>query len=101
MKLQEHPKIEWPPGMHPHGGWTGSGRISPDLATIVLRKAELSIEPNRLKLTGEYNGDVWTSLFTLDDAVLIHNLCETLNKCRGQPIAEVGTCEVDQDLRTA
>jgi hypothetical protein len=100
MKLQEHPKIEWPPGMHPHGGWTGSGRMSPDLATIVLMKAEPSVERNRLRLTGEYKGDVWTSLFKLDDAALIHNLCETLNKYGGRSIAEIGTREVDEDLKT-
>jgi hypothetical protein len=100
MKLREHAKIEWPPGMPPHGGWTGTGRLSPDLMTIVLKKAEISIEEHRLKLTGEYKGDVWTSLFKFDDSGLIQNLCDTLNKCRDQTIAEVAECEVNQDLRT-
>lgn len=101
MKLREHPKIQWPPVMHPHGGWTGTGRLWPDLMTIVLKKAEPSIEEHRLKLTGECKGDVWTSLFKFDDSGLIQNLCDTFNKCRDQTIAEVGECEVDQNLRTS
>ena len=101
--LSDHPKLHWPPGLEPNPPWAGPGAEAPEPSHIVLTKVELveadKHAPRHLTLTGTYHGNIYRTTFNVDDSALLTNLWELLRKCLGQPIYEVGTRQVDRELR--
>jgi hypothetical protein len=102
LRLREHPKIHWPPGAEPNPPWAGPSPEFPDPSRVVLTKVEL-VEADKhakrhLTLTGTYDGNLYRTTFAADDPSLLTNLCKSLDRCRGETIAEIGSHEVDRTL---
>lgn len=100
--LREHPSIHWPPGIEPNPAWNGPIPEVPDPSRIVLTGVELTSESkgysSHLTLTGEYDGNPYRTTFNSDDPALLRNLCDTMRRCIGERIAEIGARRVDRAL---
>lgn len=105
LKLRAHPKVHWPPGADPNPTWAGPSPEVPEPSHVVLTKVELVEDRERgrrhLTLTGTYDGNLYRTTLTVDDASLLTNLCKSLGKCLGETIAEIGSHEVDRGLNLA
>jgi len=101
-KFREHPLIHWPPGIEPNPAWNGPVPEVPDPSRIVLTGVEIASESKghrpHLTLTGEYDGNAYRTTFASDDPALLMNLCDSLRKCIGEKIVEIGERRVDRAL---
>lgn len=101
LRLRDHPKVRWPPGVEPNPPWAGPTPEFPDPAQVVLTKVEL-VEDKRagrhLTLTGTYDGNLYRTTLTVDDSSLLNNLCKSLGRCVGETMAEIGSHEIDHAL---
>ncbi len=104
-RLRDHAKLRWPPGVEPNPPWAGPGAEFPEPGMVVLTGVELvrpdAHAPAHLTLAGNYDGNLYRTTLTLEDAALLPNLCVTLGKCVGRTIADVGNFEVDDSLNLA
>ena len=104
MKLGDHPRLHWPPGVEPNPPWAGPGAEVPDPSHIVLTKVELAEAdkhaPRHLILTGTFRGNIYRTTFTTDDRELLNNLAELLRKCVGETIYQIGALQVDRSIHS-
>lgn len=104
-RLRDHPKLHWPPGVEPNPPWAGPGAEFPEPGMVVLTGVELvrpdAHAPAHLMLAGNFDGNLYRTTLTLEDAALLPSLCVTLGKCVGRTIADVGSVEVDGSLNLA
>ncbi len=102
VRLRDHSKVHWPPGIEPNPPWAGPSPEVPEPREVVLTRVEL-VEPDRraprhLTLAGTYDGNTYRTTMTLDDTALLPNLFRSLRECVGESIAEAGSHFVDKDL---
>jgi hypothetical protein len=102
IRLRDHSKVHWPPGIEPNPPWAGPSPEVPEPREVVLTEVHL-VEadrnaPRHLMLSGTYHGNVYRTTMMLDDPTLVPNLFRSLEKCVGESIAEAGSHFVDSKL---
>ncbi len=102
LRLREHPKVHWPPGIDPNPPWAGPSPEIPDPSHVTLTDVQL-VEGDKhaqhhLTLTGTYHGNVYRTTLSVDDPLFLRNLCKSLGKCLGETIAEIGSHHIDRSL---
>jgi hypothetical protein len=100
MRLEDHPAIKanWS-----HLPWTHAGGASPQIHSLDSELEGATIigttHPNAqdyLQLTRRQ--DRATVALVCEDQSLLQNLCDSLSKCAGQTILEIGLREVNANL---
>lgn len=101
-RLRDQPTLHWPPGLAPNAAWAGPSPEVPDPSRIVLKAVELVRDENgqasHLVLTGEHAGNPYRTTLTVDPPALLTTLCDTLRKCLGEKIEEIGAHTVNRSL---
>jgi hypothetical protein len=101
--LREHRSIHWPPGIEPNPAWAGPSPEVPNPSRVTLITVELVREAkgpgSHLVLTGQYDGNPYRTTLTIDEPALLANLCDTLRRCIGETIEQIGAHRVDRTLK--
>jgi hypothetical protein len=87
MRLREHPKIPWPPV------WSETGESSLKTEEGRLKDVDL-IEPNKLLLSNEVNGNVYFAEIWCSNMAFATRLEQKMKSIVGRPIREVGELEI-------
>ena len=104
-RLRDQPTLHWPPGIAPNPAWAGPSPEVPDPSRIVLRTVELIRDENgqasHLVLTGDCHGNPYRTTLTVDRPALLTILSDTLRRCLGESIEEIGAHTVNRSLNLA
>lgn len=102
MRLRDHPRLRWrglPVWPPPWAGAREPGTTVPVGEQGLLREVQLLEAfppiPARLSLGIEYEGRRFTGVLFVDDADFLARLYDTLRRCLGRPLHEIGDLEIE------